>query len=98
MEQENIQTIIVDTGGDTIKAGFNVDSYPRTVFPNVSGKLSYVELESIIRYRPDYLYETGMPWKLYGTILSMIVCLHNQKNTLSCSQSHLSVLGQTVRR
>ena len=36
MEQENIQTIIVDNGGDTIKAGFNLDSYPCTVFPNVS--------------------------------------------------------------
>ena len=54
MEQENVQTIIVDTGGDTIKAGFNVDSYPRTVFPNVSGKLSYVEHDSLIPYPVDY--------------------------------------------
>ena len=37
MEQENIQAIILDSGGDTIKAGFNLDRYPCTVFPNVRG-------------------------------------------------------------
>ena len=38
MEQEGIQVIVLDTGGDTIKTGFNLDSYPCTVFPNVRGR------------------------------------------------------------
>ena len=37
MELDNIQSIIIDNGGDTIKAGFNLDCFPCTVFPNVRG-------------------------------------------------------------
>ena len=37
MELDNIQSIIIDNGGDTIKAGFNLDCFPYTVFPNVRG-------------------------------------------------------------
>ena len=39
MESEINQAVIIDNGGDTIKAGFHKDCYPQTVFPNLMGRL-----------------------------------------------------------
>ena len=40
MERECIQAVVIDNGGDTIKAGFYKDCYPQTVFPNLMGRLT----------------------------------------------------------
>ena len=39
MESEYIQAVVIDNGGDTIKAGFHKDCHPQTVFPNLVGRL-----------------------------------------------------------
>ena len=36
---QDVQAVVIDNGGDTIKAGFHKDCYPQTVFPNLVGRL-----------------------------------------------------------
>jgi actin len=41
MSEEEVQTVIVDSGSCICKAGFSGDEYPRSVFPTVVGRPNY---------------------------------------------------------